>query len=321
MVFDKDWFKKHQKKVLWLANNWLTKYWFRWVLRINHDVSPSEGINFILPNAFSYENKVDFRTHDKFSKRLYFAFLPLWKLMHAWDSLIDNKIPAWSFGFDTLTAYPEAGSGGSNTTCDGYAYHFNSSGLDWSVLVAAAGYNANTTTNPAIAIYISADANTDKFDELNRFFATFDTSIISSSNIDSATLSFYGNDKIDGLSITPNCNVTAVTLANNNDIVAGDYDGVSNTLFSSNISYASFNASAYNDFTLNSSGISNINKTGVSAFAFRNQNYDVADSSPTWSSGTYSWFKIQTADQTGTSQDPKLVVEYSSGFTPKAIMF
>lgn len=51
----------------------------------------------------------DFRTHDKFSKRLYYAFYPLWWTLHQWDTLFANNFaPQLNFGFDTLTAYPDA---------------------------------------------------------------------------------------------------------------------------------------------------------------------------------------------------------------------
>ena len=33
--FNKEWFERHQKILIWLLNHWLLKYWLRWVLRIH----------------------------------------------------------------------------------------------------------------------------------------------------------------------------------------------------------------------------------------------------------------------------------------------
>jgi len=55
-------------------------------------------------------------------------------------------------------------------------------------------------------------------------------------------------------------------------------------------------------------------------FGIRNKNYDGDGISPTWSSSALSEIKFYNAEQTGTSQDPKLVVNYTT-FTPKVIIF
>jgi hypothetical protein len=36
-VFSRDWFRKHQGKLLWLCNSPVTRDWFRWLLRIHKD--------------------------------------------------------------------------------------------------------------------------------------------------------------------------------------------------------------------------------------------------------------------------------------------
>ena len=58
MVFSKEWFKKHNKALCWLANAPIIKYWFRWLLRIHKDIPWNEKIDEIMPNAFTYGKKL-----------------------------------------------------------------------------------------------------------------------------------------------------------------------------------------------------------------------------------------------------------------------
>lgn len=111
-VFSKEWFEKHQQKLRWFANTKIGRY----TLRINGDRS-SVGKNKIarintnsitwVKNYVTREVVTEFRPHDKFAKRLYYAFRPMWWLMHGWDWVTFQQ-PRWNLGFDTLTQYPES---------------------------------------------------------------------------------------------------------------------------------------------------------------------------------------------------------------------
>ena len=74
-----------------------------------------------------------------------------------------------------------------------------------------------------------------------------------------------------------------------------------------------WSTSAYNDFTLNATGISNVSKTGVSKFGLRNPEYDVANSAPANPGGAVQNTLVchYDADRTGTTNDPKLTVVHS----------
>src|SRR3989304_1166225 len=108
-------FLLHQKKLLWLLNDPRTKDWFRYVLRIHRDVDRRETICEIGPSYYKVRLdkkylQVDFRSHAKFSKRLYHAFKPAWWMAHSYDWMIaDRWTPELSFGFATLTKYPYPG--------------------------------------------------------------------------------------------------------------------------------------------------------------------------------------------------------------------
>src|SRR5438046_3617479 len=99
--FSKAWFEKHQRVLLWLLNHWLTRRWFRWVLRIRkHDIGYNKPIVRLLPNCYTVFNRfvankveltTDFRTHAKYAKRIYYGFWPMWWALHAWDSFLADR--------------------------------------------------------------------------------------------------------------------------------------------------------------------------------------------------------------------------------------
>src|SRR3990167_6904029 len=114
-----------------------------------------------LQNNKTEEKKVEivacFRTHDKYSKRLYFAFKPLWYILHALDWAMLDRIEyaaRFSFGFSTLTQYP--GSIGAGNKMDG---RFSRTGIDeaWATIIAGAG-TANSTTASSQYFEIVASA-------------------------------------------------------------------------------------------------------------------------------------------------------------------
>ena len=126
IVFSKKWFEKYQQRFLWLLNSRLTKRLFRRILRIDKtDIPLSVRITHLSTSNYSYiengQNKICFYTYDKFSRKLYRKFKPFWYLLHFWDwALLDRikLLDSWSFGFSTLTVYPDAGSGATSVDGD-----------------------------------------------------------------------------------------------------------------------------------------------------------------------------------------------------------
>jgi len=356
MVFSKEWFKKHNKTLCWFANAPIIKYWFRWLLRIHKDIPWNEKIEEIMPNAFTYGKKLvlvdyvklkngeevfncskklhrklknkgllvkrlryqqttDFRTHEKFGKRLYYGLKPLWYLLHFWDWSTSIQ-PVLNCGFDTLTVYPDAGSG--NTTVDGHIWRTVSTGGTWSDVRNGAGTYANDTDSSGYACAIYANSNTDKWSDIARAIFLFDTSSLDDdANISNAILSLNSSGKNDGLSIKPNIDIYTSNPTSNNNLIPSDYGTLGTTsMTGSPISYSSWPSSFnYVDFTFNATGRGNISKTGISKFGTRNANYDVANVEPTWSNH-YSNILCRFADTSGTSYDPKLVVTYTTVVAP-----
>lgn len=253
----------------------------------------------------------DFRCHPKFAKRVYFAFKPIWWAAHYWDEFFaDQLVPQLSFGFSTLTAFPDPNP--ETSTVDGLAARVTAAET-WATKIAGAGIQANDTSTQEWMFEITAGAASN-WVGLNRFIFLFDTSVITAGGTISATvMSILGFSKQDGLAVTPNIDVYTSTPASNTAVVAADYTQLGSTSQTgSPITYAGWNAAAYNDFTFNATGLGNVSKTSISKFGVRNANYDVAAVAPTFSSNGDSRLGGNTADFAGTGSDPKLVVTYST---------
>lgn len=209
----------------------------------------------------------------------------------------------------TDTFYPDANT--EVTTVDGQITR-NVNGSTFSSLRTGAGTGAGDATNPISLGWIDAAGTSDQWDAIRRSVFGFDTTSIPDANtITSATLSFYGQAKVDNFSqslvIDRNPPATATAL------VAGDYDLAgwdSLEQSTARMTITAFSTTGYNDFTLNSTGIGNISKTGVSWFGTRLSG-DFDNSEPLWSSNAQGYANANSAEQAGTTQDPKLVVVHS----------
>lgn len=333
LAFNELWFAKNQRLLLWLLNAPVIKVWFRWVLRIHQfDCSLDTKITEIGPNRFTWGDRLyfdrtlqewrlertsDFRTHPKFGKRLYYAFRPVWWVIHFWDwAVADRFIPALSYGFATLTAYPDPYP--ESTTTDGYVEqnYGLGGGQAWSTIRSAAGNSSGYDdgfVNTAHITIVGDGAS--KWRQLRRSIYLFATSSIgSSATVSDAVLSIYGTSKVDEDSISPTVDIYTATPAANTSLANGDYAQTGATSQTgSPITYSGWNTAGYNDFTFNSTGRGNVSKTGISKFSLKNANYDADNSAPGSStSGLAARFNAYYADRAGTSEDPKLVVTYSN---------
>ncbi len=259
----------------------------------------------------------DFRTHNKYSKRLFYAFYPLWYLFHCWDILFANNFrPTWNLGYDTLTVYPDPGTGA--ITVDGVVGMVNQVDIGWSTVRNAAGNYGSANVSDAIGNIFATQAytSTNNWRYIIRAISTFYTAALTAdATIIAVVLSWFGREKNDTPGWTPNVDIYTATPAANNAIADTDYAQTGGTTPTSQtgspITYANFSVTGYNDFTFNATGRGNVSKTGISRFSVRNANYDVANTQPTWSSNAECNINAYFADQTGTANDPKLVVTYT----------
>jgi hypothetical protein len=221
----------------------------------------------------------------------------------------DSNIIEGKIGNTTLTAYPNPGTGTAPVDA---ATTGNVASTAFSTIRGAAGDSADNTGTTNECIRLKATTTTDEYDKFNRALFGFDTSSIGTDGIDSASFSLYGFGSADNLSqsVVIDRNVPASGSA----IVASDHnlanwDGAEQA--TGRIAVSAWSTIAYNDFTLGATGEGNINKSGDSWYGTRGSS-DFDNSAPTWSSAVDATARPYFSDETGTSKDPKLVVEHSA---------
>lgn len=238
------------------------------------------------------------------------------------------KIPAVSVGLTVTTVYPDPDP--ETTTVDAWGRTLQSgSGATWTSLSTKAGQYADPS-DTALYIGYQDNATNDRWTQIYRSITLFDTSAIGSDIVDSATYSLYATGNQNTASTDLNANIYECSPASNTNILASDITitNFTNTKLATGIARSSISTSSYNDWTLNASGLSAINGSGVTKLSCLVEN-DIDDSSPTHDnngSAGFSRFYTSSADNSGTSQDPKLAVIHTAGgggstFTPKVIMF
>lgn len=152
----------------------------------------------------------------------------------------------------------------------------------------------------------------DPFFQIMRGFVTFSVSI-GTDTISSAVLSLYGFSSTDTINDANSYyRIVSASLATPGAPVAGDFDTLGTTALANDIDATSLSASGYNDFTLLSPDTL-INKSGVNDFGIR-EGHDIANSAVV-DNNTQTAASFYATEQTGTSQDPKLVLEHFSPVT------
>ena len=317
MVFDKVWFQTRQNKLLWVLNHPVASIPFRHLLCIDGKKSSvgNNVITEITPNSISWcpeDGKIatEFRGHDKFSKRLYYGLYPVWRTFHEWDNLVDFLRFRYvgldlNLGFDTLTTYPEGGT----STIDG---HVRRSSVDqtFTNIRTGAGVANGSATASENVLQLTCSSTSNQFSVMRRYIWLFDTSSLpSGATVSSETFSIYGSAKTNGIG-DPDLDIVSSNPASNTALANGDYDYTKfGTSVYGSVTYAGFSTSGYSDISLT---VGSTTKAGISKFGGRNS-WDTDNSfTGTWSSGAASSMIAYSANQTGTSNDPKLVVVYTT---------
>jgi hypothetical protein len=320
MLFSREWFKKYQWILLFFANTKIG----RWFFRINGKRSAvgKRKIIKIEPNAITWvagykgikkQFSTEFRTHNKFSRRLFYGLYPVWWIFHQWDILVANVLfPSLNLGFDSLTFYPDAHT--ETNSVDGYAGRFTAGSESWVTITAREG-NQGSDTEAILAIGCGHRAGGGNWYRVFRSIIVFDTSTLPNYlKINSAVLSVYGSSKLDNIGIAPAIGITQGYSAINTAIAVTDYLlsnwlNPTTRLCDTDITYAGFSTSGYNDFNLNAAGKGIIDKLGVTKIGIRLAK-DIDATDPGGSILADTQLNAFSADAAGTSTDPKLVVTY-----------
>jgi len=220
----------------------------------------------------------------------------------------DSKIVSGKVGNTTLTAHPSAGS---NTPFDGRLLR-DGDNSTWATIRAETTSNFNSDSDTTLNVQIRTTTTTNQYQRLYRILFGFTTSSISTDTISSATFSVFAFLAQDFLSQSVALDHTipnSTSGTTNTDFNTVDWDNTDNA--TARISMGSWDIDDYQNFTLNSTGIANIDKDGLAWFGLRGSS-DIDNSAPTWASDTSSRASFHTADYAGTTSDPKLVVEHSA---------
>lgn len=218
---------------------------------------------------------------------------------------INSNIIKDKVGNTTSTFFSAAGA---SSPVDGRLTSFKDD--TWSSHRNGSGTGANVTFTSFSLGELSAKTG-GIFSLMRRAMFLFDTEPIPDADvINSATLCFYAyvinNPTSFGeLSVS----IVSASPASDDNLVTTDYEiaNFGSTKFITDKAFSTFILAEYNDLTLNESGKESISKTGLSKFGALTS-AEVEDIEPPFSAGVTSRILVRSADQTGTDEDPKLIV-------------
>lgn len=251
-------------------------------------------------------------------------------LAHTIKVSASNKLPiSGSVGNTVLTAFPDSGDPGA-VTFDGISFRTVDNETFSTKRNGAGTGAAGTGASDWIGTRLAAFTNVNTFADMGRSKYGFDTSSIGTGQtISAATFSVYGQT---GTSdpFTANSTDRIIYLVSSGGSVtasaASDFENTGTTSFGTfdpGAGLTSWNTAAYNDFTVNATGITNISVSGNTRYGLRGGADFNNSFTSTWSSGGTQSLAGFYADQAGTSQDPKLVVTYSAAVAgyPPTLLF
>jgi hypothetical protein len=341
-VFSKEWFKKYNRIITKVARLPLIGEWIFCIKKFGFDLDINNLLE-IQPNACVEDMKLMWtkcvkvngqwvaydctnklhnrlikkeykekllptrRTHffvrNEFALRLQKVFYPIWIIFHTWDMLIANRFcPQLNLGFDTLTVYPDANA------IDGYVKRSGSTEQLETIKAGDGTGNNYSATELFCELQNGYAGNNNNYTLLVRSILLFNTgSLGADATISGAVLSTYYKSKqnLGGVYIVSSTPASDTTLANS------DYGNLGATSFGY-LANASISASQYNDFTLNASGLSAISKTSLSKFGMKIDIDFTGTGDGATINGYDRYYNFYSSRTTGTGNDPKLVVTYTT---------
>lgn len=319
------WFQINQTMLLWVAN---TKEG-RDLLSIKQSLPK---ITYIAKNVISFKRDQgytsEFRVGAKYANIIRFRWNEFKKLEEAYynqfrlipfaEPKVQSTLDRLAIAAGTVTAYPDADP--ETTTVDGETCR-DVGGESFATIRTGAGTFARPTGNGNCGRFRGDPGG--NYTNLCRGHFLFDTSSIPDTDgIDDATFSVYissiGGSA--GWGDTWGLGLVGTNPASNTNLVSSDHQTVGSTKYASNKVKSAITTGAYNDFTLNATGESNVSKTGVTKIATR-PIPDVDNTEPSPDGGTEEQNpNCLYAENTGTGSDPKLVVNHSEPLVPGGTM-
>jgi hypothetical protein len=327
-VFDAEWFRSHQTQLLfWLNGSWLKRKISRHLFRIDATEQIVElGPSYYVVKLDDTQRCANFRTHPKYAKRIYYSLFWYWWMLHFLDwILLDRFLPQLSFGLTDLNVKPDDGEAGDN--CDGYAARIITAGGSWTSIRTGSGTSYSNTTTAGTMTRITCHADTDKYYAIRRAGFAFDTAAVGAgSTVSAVVLNLYSTDTYHVNTydtVDSSLNVVSFAPSNAGAFAAADFNSFGSTIYCA-MAYATYTVSnGYKNFTLDSVGRENINKTGITVYGVR-VGSDISGTGLTWKADADIAVGIRWVDYTGTASDPSMDVTYTTGtpavYKPSPIM-
>ena len=302
-MFTKLWFQKNQKLLIWFANTFLG----RLVLGFYLNKTNPKRIVKITPNSVHWiegkKIKAEFLTDSQYAQRLQKILYPLWALFHLWDMF---WYPNYNLGFDTLTSNPDAHT--ETTSVDGRVFE-DGQDLTWAnIHDAATGSGFQDDVTATQHVFLRCSGTTNQWAGIYRSIYLFNTSALTSSAIISAGVFSLYVTAVDADWAGSEFDLVTSSPASNTALADVDYDQVGTTKQATSIAFSSLSTSAYNDFTLNATGLTNVSKTGITKLGGR-ISFDTSNTEQTWSNAKDGSVTANYADVG--SNKPKLVITYT----------
>jgi hypothetical protein len=198
------------------------------------------------------------------------------------------------------------------TTVDG-AISRDTAGENWATIRSGAGSSA--LDDSSAQVFVGVVAIGGLWTSLYRYIALFNTALLASNHvIVEAKFCYVGyagsNGPADGNNMPMDVVVVSSNPASNTALVTTDFSSLGVTAFSDVKLWSTLVNNAYNVFLLNVAGQAAITVGGITKLGLKEYTHDALGNTP-GIANSISRADGFSADNTGTGNDPKLVVTYS----------
>lgn len=224
--------------------------------------------------------------------------------------------PVYPVYTDTESTFHPQPSGEETETVDGHT-RLEDQTATWAGIRDGDGNNSLDTSATSNAATIEMHSTTDRFRQGLRGIFLFDTSLIGvSEDVTAAIFSFEGSAKTDNFN--QGIVLTSSSPTSNVAVASGDYELMVGATLQSDttIDITSYSTSAYNDWTLNATGRSNVAKGsgGVTKLGLQiSADQSNTDLTAVWASNEKADGQGRFAETANQTSDPKLVVTHVAG--------
>lgn len=198
-----------------------------------------------------------------------------------------------------------------STSVDGQVGYNNGSGEAWATIRGqATGTTATDTSEGSTFIYVHAHTTTNLWDFFIRSMYLFDTSSLSDAvTKKSAIFRKYVTSLTNNF--TDSVSLVASTPAANTAVTTADFDQFGTTKLATDRTLSGLTTTAYNDWTLNASGLTAVELAGVTKLGLRST-ADNDNVTPTWVSGNATVVNTTSSGGgwAGGANPPVLLVTY-----------